>query len=45
MFLRPHSKPAGVKEWAASEIEPGVNEQVTQMDAGPHSAWSAMIFA
>lgn len=45
MFLRPHSNPATLSECAESETEPGVNEQVMQIDEEPHSGWSAMSFA
>lgn len=37
IFFRPHSKPGMVRECAESETEPGVNEQVMQMDDGPSS--------
>lgn len=44
-FLRPHSNPATVSEWADREMEPGVKDAETQIEFGVHSEWSAIIFA
>lgn len=44
-FFRPHSNPGTVREYADNDTLPGVNETVRQIDDGPHSECSAIIFA